>query len=141
MVTLAQLHGGVVFGAWDGAAFGLWKSDGTTAGTLRIREFPGWVGGDLTAAGALVYFTSGSNSDELWVSDGTDSGTRRLSTVRASRLTAVGAALFFVGDDGVHGPELWRSDGTEQGRFRPRHPAGSGGQPRAVELRGRWSPR
>jgi len=73
------------------------------------------VGGDLTAAGGLVYFTSGSNSDELWVSDGTEAGTRRLSTVHASMLTAVGARLFFVGDDGVHGPELWRSDGTELG--------------------------
>jgi ELWxxDGT repeat protein len=113
--TLAALNGGAVFGAWDGGSWGLWKSDGTAAGTLRIREFPSWLGGDLTAAGGLVYFTSGVYSDELWVSDGTESGTRRLSTVRPTMLTAVGARLFFIGEDGVHGPELWRTDGSEPG--------------------------
>src|SRR6185503_16349938 len=30
-------------------------------------------------------------------------------------LTDVQGTLFFVADDGVHGPELWRSDGTEAG--------------------------
>jgi ELWxxDGT repeat protein len=31
------------------------------------------------------------------------------------RLTAVNGALFFSGDDGIHGEELWKSDGTEAG--------------------------
>jgi ELWxxDGT repeat protein len=30
-------------------------------------------------------------------------------------LTAVGRTLYFVADDGIHGPELWRSDGTSRG--------------------------
>ena len=110
--NLVELRGGVAFGAWNGVSWGLWVSDGSAAGTTRVREFPSPIGGDLTAVGGLVYFTNGGG--ELWVSDGTEAGTRRLAVIQSGLLEAVGSRVFFVGVDDDHGAELWRTDGTEE---------------------------
>jgi ELWxxDGT repeat protein len=66
---------------------------------------------------------------ELWTSDGTAAGTVMVKDINpceesglleagdssSSGFMEVGATLFFVGDDGVHGRELWKSDGTAAG--------------------------
>ena len=102
------------FSAHDGTSWGLWKSDGSDSGTALVRAFDVPFGYDLTAAGGLVYFTNYQHT-ELWISDGTPGGTGSIAAVTATNLTAAGDAVFFTGDDGVHGPELWRSDGTAGG--------------------------
>lgn len=66
----------------------LWKSDGTEAGTLLVREIPGLAipdnGGsqgsnpsEITNVNGTVYFTAGERATgtELWKSDGTLGGT------------------------------------------------------------------
>ena len=61
----------------------LWKSDGTEAGTVMVKEIsPGYNqynGGAsyLTAAGDTLYFAAddGIHGLELWKSDGTEAGT------------------------------------------------------------------
>jgi ELWxxDGT repeat protein len=109
----------------------LWTSDGTSAGTQRVKDLtPGDEGSflsGLTASGSTLLFfryvpeTHGSAERyELWRSDGTEAGTVRVRALGAgaslSSLKAlVGNTLFFVVSDPAHGTELWKSDGTEAG--------------------------
>ena len=106
----------------------LWKSDGTTAGTVLVKDIePGSFGASptsLTAVGNTLYFRAytATNGSELWKSDGTTAGTVLVKDIRPggygsdlTSLTAVGNTLFFGANDGVNGNELWKSDGTTTG--------------------------
>lgn len=106
----------------------LWKTDGTEAGTVMVRDIRlGSTGSEprnLTAIGSTLYFTAddGANGRELWKTDGTLTGTRMVNNVYPGApgsdpraLTAVGSTLFFIADDGVTGRELWKSDGSTSG--------------------------
>ncbi len=113
----------------------LWRSDGTSEGTVPVKEFLGAGAGSqglasLTAVGTRVFFLVSQSlfGRELWVSDGTEAGTRLVRDLAAgtassylSDLQAVGNVLTFFRRPTVPGPlELWRSDGTEAGTFRLR---------------------
>nr|NCS42022.1 hyalin [Microcystis aeruginosa BS13-10] len=106
----------------------LWKSDGTAAGTVLVKDIrPGYSGFGpryLTAVGNTLFFTAddGVNGTELWKSDGTAAGTVLVKDIRPGlstsypfSLTAVGNTLYFRAYDGVNGYELWKSDGTAAG--------------------------
>ncbi len=109
----------------------LWKSDGTKAGTVLVKNIRRRRRRDLyrltsTAVGGTLFFTAddGVHGEELWKSDGTKSGTVLVKEITPGRrtfrsepddLTNVGGTLFFTADDGVHGRELWKSDGTRSG--------------------------
>ena len=99
----------------------LWKSDGTVAGTVLLKEI---MPRNVTAAGNRLFFSGddGSHGSELWISDGTTAGTVLLNDINPgiagsapTNLTAAGNRLFFSADDGSHGSELWISDGTAAG--------------------------
>src|SRR5262245_4467811 len=55
----------------------LWKSDGTTAGTVLVKELVAGPSGsfpsNLTAVGGILFFSAndGPGGTELWKSDGT----------------------------------------------------------------------
>jgi ELWxxDGT repeat protein len=107
----------------------LWKSDGTAAGTVLVKDINplsfGTYPSNLTAVGSTLFFTAddGVNGTELWKSDGTEAGTVLVKNINPGaffsssprNLTAVGNTLFFTANDGVNGRELWKSDGTEAG--------------------------
>ena len=119
----------------DGAAYGygsygneLWKSNGTNAGTVMVKDINSGVDGssgvNLTVVGNTLFFLAddGINGEELWKSDGTNAGTVMVKDINngvdgssPSELTAVGNTLFFYADDGSNGKELWKSDGTDAG--------------------------
>jgi ELWxxDGT repeat protein len=102
----------------------LWKSDGTTAGTVEVATVPGPQ--NLKAVGNTLYFSAAEpkTGRELWVSDGTAAGTRLLRDINPGPTSAnprnvldnYGYA-FFAADDGVHGEELWLSDGSPGGAW------------------------
>ncbi|MEA2600557.1 MAG: hypothetical protein QOF89_1549 [Acidobacteriota bacterium] len=130
-ITLTLLAGTVYFVADDGVAGAeLWKSDGTTAGTVRVKDVhPGPASSDVdavTVAGSRLYFVAddGVHGRELWVSDGTDAGTRLVldlvpgpGSPVLQQLTVLGHLALFSADDGVQGREMWRSDGGAIGTF------------------------
>jgi ELWxxDGT repeat protein len=132
---------GTLFFTADDGVHGveLWKSNGTEAGTVLVKDIDGTpsssspanltrVSGGAFSAGRL-FFTAddGVHGVELWRSDGTAAGTflvkdiHPTSSANPSHLTAVGPVgfgagrLFFAATDGVDGVELWTSDGTEAG--------------------------
>lgn len=136
LTMLTAVGGTLFFRLHDGDDHSeLWRSDGTAAGTVLLREFadipiasvPGeyYPGlGDLTAAGATLFFGADDGSDgmELWKSDGTGAGTAQVEDVQPGAgssdpdwLVPGGAGIFFTADDGVHGNELWTSDGSAVG--------------------------
>jgi ELWxxDGT repeat protein len=115
-----SMGGDVYFMAADSSSsHGLWKSDGTTAGTTLVAPLSS-ADQNLAAAGGKIYFTeNGPSGPELWTSDGTTAGTVPLTgftsgdTVRS--LMAAGGKIFFVSDNGTGGRQLWSSDGTATG--------------------------
>jgi ELWxxDGT repeat protein len=123
---VAQVAGTVFFVAQDREqGFELWKSDGTHAGTLLVRDInPGRRGsrpGYLTQVNRTLFFRAASAPGKagLWMSDGSRAGTvlvkefGGISPIHA--LAAVERTLYFFGRDDEHGFELWRSDGTGAG--------------------------
>ena len=73
---------------------GLWRTDGTAAGTSFVHAFPKPLG-SITALGKRVLFGAedASVGYELWASDGTSAGTVLLKDRRPGPLSGVPRAL------------------------------------------------
>jgi ELWxxDGT repeat protein len=124
-------NGVFFFTATNGSAgTELWKSDGTAAGTVMVKDInPGAGNGTDSSAnmafrnGTLFFAASnGKAGTELWKSDGTAAGTVMVkdiytgsSSSAPANLTFVGSTLFFTANNGSNGTELWKSDGTAAG--------------------------
>ncbi len=121
--------GSTAFFAASSAANGveLWKSDGTTAGTVMVKDlisgptdsFPN----DLTNVNGVLYFSAINpiGQRDLWKSDGTDAGTvivasgvfpDSLLVGEPPLIASIGNNLFFRGTDSTGGGELWISNLT-----------------------------
>ena len=101
----------------------LWRSNGTSAGTIKIKDF-NYISSQIVSAGNVVYFAANDDSHgaELWRSNGTNSGTTLVKDAIAgangvvpANLTMSGDLLYFTGYTAAYGRELWRSDGTANG--------------------------
>ena len=123
-----QLYGNTLFfRANDGVnGLELWKSDGTEAGTMMVKDIN--PNGDasvdgLTAVGNTLYFaaTDQTGDRELWKSDGTANGTQQVKDIHPSassspqRLVALGNTLYFFATDNTNRLGLWKSNGTDAG--------------------------
>lgn len=109
----------------------LWRSDGTAAGTVQLRDFDSTSVGAASAAvlragdpTLFIVVDDGIHGHELWKSDGTEAGTVLIKDVRPGSgdgvadyddIVWLNGTLLFVGDDGHGGQGLWSSDGTEAG--------------------------
>src|SRR5207248_10911544 len=102
----------------------LWKSDGTTAGTVLVKRpqenalIGSGVNNPLTI-GNVTYFaaTDATHGQELWKTDGTPSGTQMVIDLTGGAnssdihaLNNFNSALVLVAND-----QLYRSDGTAAG--------------------------
>ena len=90
VMNLVAVGNTVYFAADDGVnGLELWKSDGTSAGTVMVK--------DINPATCTV------NSNTVPCSS------------YPSKISVVGNSLFFSAVDELHGNELWKSDGTSAG--------------------------
>jgi ELWxxDGT repeat protein len=108
----------------------LWRSDGTSEGTTRIKDInPGPLGSipsDLLLVNNILFFTAddGTHGRELWRSDGTLSGTVMLSDITKGSgsttinfLHAKDGQLFFQVENEDHF-DTWTTDGSTDGTER-----------------------
>jgi ELWxxDGT repeat protein len=134
---LVALGDKLLFSADDGSGRELWTSDGSSLGTLLVRDInPGGSSNPqfLTVVGGLAFFAAddGASGVELWKSDGTPGGTVLVKDINGSGssspagLLGVGGVLFFAATDASGDTELWRSDGSEAGTVRVKDINGSG---------------
>ncbi|HZI67814.1 MAG TPA: ELWxxDGT repeat protein, partial [Thermoanaerobaculia bacterium] len=131
---LTEFEGNVFFFANDGSSGReLWRTDGTSGGTVLVRDIAVGPNGSIEAfqtlveANGLLYFASddGIHGLELWKSDGRSFGTALVRDILAGSessnvqsLSEAGGALYFAAKDersisGTENLEPWRSDGTE----------------------------
>ena len=115
--------------------FELWKSNGTSSGTVMVKNINSGSGGQassnpnyLTEMGNTLYFSAmdtTNNGYQLWKSDGTASGTVMVTAINSGGTANPGIHtdgfvimnnnLYFSAEDGTNGVELWKSDGTASG--------------------------
>ncbi|HEX5751877.1 MAG TPA: ELWxxDGT repeat protein [Archangium sp.] len=105
----------------------LWKSDGTAAGTARVKNINPL--GDsipdlLTDLNGTLLFTAddGEHGVELWKSDGTAAGTvmvreigEGLESGGTTQIITMGGKAYLTATNHTEGRELWVSDGTFAG--------------------------
>jgi ELWxxDGT repeat protein len=127
--SMINVSGSVFFVANGGTTGGeLWKSDGSVAGTMLVRDInPGTTGsspsGLVNVSGKLFFIANdGTSGVELWKSDGTTTGTTLVKDISAgatssapTALLNVNGVLCFSANNGTHGQEPWRSDGSDAG--------------------------
>lgn len=106
----------------------LWVSDGTTEGTVMVKELDGMhdTPDQLVPFGDQILFELCATTPlpnprecDLWISDGTADGTYRVADIPTEYnlvdLSVAGTQAFFFATTPSEGSELWVSDGTETG--------------------------
>ncbi len=122
--TVYVLTGGNAYSTTGRSA--IYRSDGTSAGTLRVSEFAGpfaVVGDALFFAGFDEYEAElDSGTQKLWRLDNAALAPILVADINPAsdtrdffNLTAVGDRLYFAGNGGEQDLELWQSDGTAAG--------------------------
>ncbi|NOJ97708.1 hypothetical protein HMI51_32800, partial [Corallococcus coralloides] len=108
--------------------FELWRSDGTAAGTVRVRDFGTGVDVsylDAKQGNALLFFVRElQGATSLWRTDGTAAGTFQVKRLDAgpdtypSDVRTTGALTLFKLDEPSGLSELWKTNGTAGGTLR-----------------------
>jgi ELWxxDGT repeat protein len=131
---IIEMNGVAYFSGSAGTSdYELWRSDGTTAGTMLVKDInPGSSSSNLhylTNINGTLWFSATDgfavHGQELWKSDGTAAGTVMVKDIDAGSFdsspayfTNVNGTVFFTAFDFDAGTELWRTDGTAAGTVR-----------------------
>lgn len=120
--SLTNFNGTLFFAATpDSGLIGreLWKSDGTSAGTVQVGDISTAPGGsspqELTKVGNALFFSAEDFFDrELYKSDG--STVTLVQSINPSgsgnptEITGVNGVAYFSATDGTNGRELWKTN-------------------------------
>ncbi len=133
---LTEVNGTLFFRAIGGpGGGGLWKSDGTAAGTVPVASFGCPSGTPITGVNGTLFLSVGGGNTgcpggaALWKSDGTREGTVRVASMQDtsdSLCSGAGGRTCYAAVDDLllfgaerDGPDdtfdLWKSDGSEAG--------------------------
>jgi ELWxxDGT repeat protein len=118
------------FASGEGDKKGLYKTDGTSEGTIFIQRFENYNYNNsdqkILKVNNTLYFEASvrGTGSELWKSDGTEAGTVLVKDINngywgsaPKNLTEVNGEVYFTASDGINGIELWKTDGTEAGTY------------------------
>ncbi|CEJ70537.1 hypothetical protein BN1195_02864 [Chryseobacterium oranimense G311] len=125
-VKMYSFNNELIIGADDGVSGKeIWKSDGTVAGTVLLKDIVPNAGGSISGDFNILplnnkfYFIASLGTGYgLYASDGTEAGTVPVKPLRAPRLNGISADNYFVFegfDPDAGGMEPWVSDGTAAG--------------------------
>ncbi|MCW1884693.1 hypothetical protein OKA04_08125 [Luteolibacter flavescens] len=105
----------------------LWRTDGTLAGTVRLKDgFPGYRFTNLAQAGDRIFFAVQGNSPaQFWSTDGTPAGTAPFPVdvppntfFEVKTTIPFGSGFLFIAGESENGNRWWYSDGTTAGTRR-----------------------
>lgn len=111
-------------GHWNNLYQGIWRTDGTRAGTRFVDSLWSYDESSIAVVGEELFYVRQSydREDELWKSDGTPEGQVFLKRYpglilgwNPEQFTPAGGRLFFVADTDTSREALWVSDGTPDG--------------------------
>ena len=123
----------VWFNAADAKGFEPWITDGTAAGTHRVKDLePGADSSQIRwfvplGRKVLMAATTTAQGMELWISNGTAAGTHVAKDIHPGNESSLveytiaaynGSAYFPAYSSSTSGIELWKSDGTDAGTTR-----------------------
>jgi ELWxxDGT repeat protein len=117
--NLIEYNNKLYFQASDGVlgnSLNLWVTDGTEAGTIKIR--PDVILADNTMAvynNALYFIAINGDAKELWKTDGTDVNTVLVKSFDIQEIVGGSSVLFLYAYEEISGYELWKTDGTDAG--------------------------
>lgn len=119
---LTNVDGTLFFSVRGGApadVVGVWKSDGTPEGTMRLTNVPANNVGDMADVNGTLFFLGFDGVNQgLWKSNGTPNGTvflKRVHEEEPTELVNINGTLFFNAADDDLLEKLWKSDGTPEG--------------------------
>lgn len=128
--SLVVLGNKLLFSAGDATAgTELWVTDGTTNGTILLKDIRPGVGGSFPILygkiGNTLLFSAETSAQgvELWITDGTAANTKLLKDIYPDFLSSnisrdyaiYNGKMFFGATGSSNGNELWRTDGTAAG--------------------------
>jgi ELWxxDGT repeat protein len=116
---LINNNGTLFFRATTSASgFELWKSDGTEAGTVMVRDLIGGFSNGMPNANTsmavlngYVYFRGSTGTEALWKSDGTSAGTTQIGVGTPTNIRASGTSIYYTVSASPN-TGLWWTDGT-----------------------------
>jgi ELWxxDGT repeat protein len=127
-ISMTDVNGTLFIQGEENGAEELWRSDGTSDGTILLNSFVPTFdfemldrGAHAVVNGTFFFFSDDGHGLQLWKSDGTPSGTVMVKDINPagegwypSVMTDVNGTLFFSAFDGVSN-SLWKSNGTADG--------------------------
>ncbi len=129
--AFAHLGNGMLFAGDDGVhGSELWKTDGTIAGTVMVKDIcAGSSGSGISSIyvfNGKAYFSAydGIHGMQLWQSDGTANGTLMVKNVgltaggngsQPRQFTSYNGLLYFIATSDGTTFSLWKTDGTSNG--------------------------
>lgn len=119
-------------------AAGIWKTDGTPAGTTLVKAFTAGTNAPLFVYNNKAYFAGSDaiNGQELWQTDGTAAGTVLVKDINTAHVGNTGSQpsqftyfkglLYFTATEDGNYYSIWKTDGTTAGTTRVTDPLYAG---------------